>query len=307
MKKTVFILNILALIAVSCGNRQTGKIPFDLTTLPSEWRDLTKVNDKLVACDDPFEVLRIEGNKLFRHYFARGEQSDTEYEILESYQIGDTVVINVKPTDGQEWTWDFKFCWLDKDKGVAEWIFNAESEAVTFVVNQNSLEDMIIKTIKAYQNQDETTLNKLILKDFGIAFVYSPGVMDDFSISDKISFSKPLPDYWSFDCDIITDYKIHFEALPVFDCDEEKWNKPPGIYCDTTNTDKTLSNIAKLRNEYSEGNWSATEIKKLEEIEKKSHKIIVTGKEGNEFIFILTFLQNRWHLSIIVRFEACSA
>lgn len=174
-------------------------------------------------------------------------------------------------------------------------------------VNQNSLEDAIIKTIKAYQNQDEKTLNELISKDFGIAFVYRPGVMDDFSVSDKISFSKPVPDYMPFDCNIITDYKVHFEELPGFDCNEDKWNKPPGIYCDTINPDKTLSDIAKLRNEYAEGNWSAAAIQKFEEIEKNSRKIIVIGKEGNEFVFVLTSRQNNRYLSIIVRFEACSA
>ena len=48
--------------------------------------------------------------------------------------------------------------------------FIEETEA-----NQNSLEDVIIKTINAYQNQDEKTLNELILKDFGLAFLYRRG------------------------------------------------------------------------------------------------------------------------------------
>ena len=175
------------------------------------------------------------------------------------------------------------------------------------VVNQNSLEDVIIKTVKAYQNQDEKILNKLILKDFGIAFVYRPGVMDEFTIIDKISFSETVPEYLPFDNSIITDYIIHFEELPVFDCGDEKWNKSHGIYCDTINTIKTLSNIAKDRNEYFDGNFSVADIKKFEEIEKKSHKVIVIGKEGNEFVFFVTLWQKKWYLTIIDRFEACSA
>jgi hypothetical protein len=175
-------------------------------------------------------------------------------------------------------------------------------------VNQNSLEDVIIKTIRAYQTQNEKTLNKLILKNFGIAFVYRRGIMDEFSISNEISFDEPVPEYLPFDYNIIiTDYKIHFGKLPVFSCDTEKWNKPDGIYCDTKNTDKTLSNIAKFRNENFESNYSDREIKNFEEIEKKCYKVIVIGKEGNEFIFSLTFLENKWYLTIIDRFEACSA
>ena len=174
-------------------------------------------------------------------------------------------------------------------------------------VNQNSLEDVIIKTIKAYQNQDEESLNNFILKDFGIAFVHKPGTMEDIYIADKISFNEPIPDYLPFDYNIITDYKIHFEELPVFDCNDEKWNKSYGIYCDTLNAVKTLSSIAKDRNEYFGGKYSVTEIKKFEAFEKKSHTVIVIGKQGNEFVFSLTFWQNKWYLTIINRFEVCSA
>jgi len=170
-----------------------------------------------------------------------------------------------------------------------------------------SLEEVIIKTIKAYQNKDEKTLNKLILNDFGIAFVYRRGVMDEFDISKKISFNNPIPKYLPYDINFEIDYKINFEELPDFSCDTEEWDKPHGIYCDTTINIKILSYIAKFRNENFESNFSDAEIKKFEEIESKSHQIIVLGKKGNEFIFYLTFINNKWYLTIIDRFEACSA
>ena len=59
--------------------------------------------------------------------------------------------------------------------------------------NENTLENAIITTIKAYQNKDEKTLNELVLKDFGIVFLHIPGAMPQYSISDKISFEKPEP------------------------------------------------------------------------------------------------------------------
>jgi len=138
MKKTILILSLLALIANSCGSKKE-KTPFDLVTFPSEWRSLTKENGKLAACDSSFEILKIEGNKLIRIYYARGEQSDFESEILASYQIGDTIVISTKPTN-EEFVWEYKFLWLDKNKGLAEWIFNNESNAEAFIVNERVAE-----------------------------------------------------------------------------------------------------------------------------------------------------------------------
>jgi len=182
--------------------------------------------------------------------------------------------------------------------------FPKQAEYQPEAVNQNSLEDMIIKTIKAYQNQDETTLNNLISKDFGIAFLYRRGAQDNLSISDKISFDKPVPEYLPYDIDFETDYKIRFEKLPDFSCDNEEWSKSHGIYCDTINIDKKLSTTAKNENEWLISDWSADKIKKFEEIEKKSHKIIVTK---GDFVFYLTFWQNKWYLTVIDRFEACSA
>jgi hypothetical protein len=170
---------------------------------------------------------------------------------------------------------------------------------------ENSLEDAIIRTVKAYQNKDEKILNSLILKNFGIALIYKPGAIDLIAISGKLPFGEPLSSqYWTFDT-VSTDYKVHFEELPVYDCGEEKWNKPPGIYCDTINRSKTLSSVAKIGNEYEYSNHSAAEIKKFEDIDLVSHRIIVSGNNGNTFVFSLTFWQNKWYLTVIDRFEKC--
>ncbi|MCL2131667.1 MAG: hypothetical protein FWH36_04325 [Lentimicrobiaceae bacterium] len=168
----------------------------------------------------------------------------------------------------------------------------------------SSLENAIIKTIKAYQNQDEKTLNKLIHKEFGIAFLYRRGAYDNIFVSDKISFDNPIPEYLPYDTYFETDYTIHFEELPVFSCDDWKWSKSSGIYCDTMNIDKTLSTVAKSENEYLVGDWTDIEIGKFEIIESKSRKIIVVP---HGFIFYLTFIDNKWYLTIIDRFEVCSA
>lgn len=206
----------------------------------------------------------------------------------------------------------FEFQENGKDTLNVNIIYNGEDHKTQMIkeiapVFDTRLEEMIVKTIRAYQSKDEAELNKLIFKDFGITFLYRRGAHDNISVSDKISFDNPVPEYLPFAYNITTDYNIHFEKLPEYNCNNEKWSKPSGIYCDAINRDKTLSTIAKNENEYLNAGFSAATIKKFEDIESASHKIIVIGKEFGEFIFYLTFIENEWYLTIIDRFEACSA
>jgi hypothetical protein len=166
---------------------------------------------------------------------------------------------------------------------------------------------LIVNTVKAYQNHDEKTLNELILRDFGITFIHRPGASDDFLYLEKISFVHPEPEYHPYETDFTVDDKINFEELPDFDCGDEKWNKPPGIYCDTKNRSAQLSTIAKNRNEYLKDNYSTAKIKQFEALENTSHKVIVLGENGKHFKFYLTFKNKKWYLTVIDRTDYCSA
>jgi len=170
------------------------------------------------------------------------------------------------------------------------------------------LENAIIRTVKAYQKDDEKTLNNLILKDFGIAILHQPTFFYQIHISDKIPPEKDQE--YFFGRLELKNYKIYFEELPEFSCGNGSWNKPIGIYCDTVNIDKTLSSTAIA--DYCDYGWSDEQIKKFEEIEKKSYKVIVIGKQSDEyggdyFIFHLTFIENKWYLTIVEKPDFCSA
>jgi len=114
----------------------------------------------------------------------------------------------------------------------------AKPEAAKADASRKSLEDAIIKTIKAFQNKDKSALNKLILKDSGIALMDMPGMYWRTTTYKKIPFDDEelMRKFTPFgDKDFVTDYKVRFEALPEFECDGESWNKPVGrIYSDTT-------------------------------------------------------------------------
>jgi len=183
------------------------------------------------------------------------------------------------------------------------------AEVIEEAAIQKSLEDAIVKTIKAFQNKDRSALDKLVLEDFGISLATMPGIAWVFSVHDKMPFDKieeTSLNYAFGNENFITDYNVRFEELPVFECEKEKWNKPVGqIYCDTTNSGLTRSGLAKMWNEYFSGDYSAADIKKWKTIENKSHTIRAVGKDGGVFIFHLLFWQGEWYLSMIESFEDC--
>jgi hypothetical protein len=130
------------------------------------------------------------------------------------------------------------------------------------------------------------------------------------TITEGISFDKPMPNYLAYLTDITVQDEVHFEELPEFDCYEWEWNKPPGIYCDTLSNDAQLSKIAKFENEYEIAGWTAEQIARFEAIERCGHKVIVVAKRGDDaddFTFWLSWSGDRWCLVAIKRDEKCSA
>lgn len=176
------------------------------------------------------------------------------------------------------------------------------------VTVKKTLETTITLVIKAYQKKDEKTLNRLINKDLGITFLFRMGAYDKLYIAKNISFAKPTPQYLPYSNEIDTDYKISKTTLPVFSCDTENWDKPPGIYIDTTHINHSLSEIAITENKLNEEKiWSDIQIEKLKNLEKNSHKIILIDKNKIDFVFYLTKINDKWYLSAIDRNEVCDA
>ena len=173
--------------------------------------------------------------------------------------------------------------------------------------DETELNKTIFKVIKAYQKKDEQTLNGLIYKDFGLAILFARGAFNNVSITEKISFAAPVPEYLPYANSFETDYEITENLLPEFSCGTEKWNQPSGIYFDTKIRDKSLSETAKMENEIlGDGHWSEQEIKRFEEIEKISHQVISIGKNNETFIFYVGLIDGIWYLTAIDRFEVCS-
>lgn len=179
--------------------------------------------------------------------------------------------------------------------------------------SENSLENAIIEVVKAWQNKDEETLNKLISNEFGVTYLYRMGVGGKIGHSERISFKNPVPDYLPYDFNLIlNDYKIIHKASPIFNCDTQKWNKPTGIYCDNILTKNRPSEISKEINQFFDGNYSKKEIEYFENLEKKSRRIVIISDDENTYpnslVFYLTLDNDDWYLTAIDRItDDCSA
>ena len=188
----------------------------------------------------------------------------------------------------------FLFCFLT--------LFSVQAQ------EKQELEAAIFKTITALNNKDEKALNAMILDDFGIAILFRVGVVDNLLIEKKISMENPIPRYlpYIYFGKIDLNQKVKHETLPFFDCNEGKFDKAGGIYCDVATNYNSISNVALGENEYLFKGWTEEQINEMKAIEKISWKIVAMGDKGTQ-IFFLTYYQNTWYLTMLDRFEVCSA
>ena len=89
---------------------------------------------------------------------------------------------------------------------------------------------------------------------------------------------------------------LKYSKLPTFDC--VKWTKT-GAFVDTTYTDHLLSKIARNLNKEIKGAVPASKINEYYQLENKSRRIVIADNEGAELIIYLSFINNKWALTII--------
>ena len=149
--------------------------------------------------------------------------------------------------------------------------------------------------MKAFKEKDASTINSLIPKDKGLIVLFKPGTMNKYGKTDQIDFEKPLPEYLP-NYHFVTDYKIKFESLPVYDCEALKWSKY-GLYCYSVNIDSLLSGIAVNLNKFGGDSIPESELKNFVDLEKNSRRIVLSEK--GELVFYLTLINDKWYLTIL--------
>jgi hypothetical protein len=151
------------------------------------------------------------------------------------------------------------------------------------------------KVVAALSTRDSASLSKYINRGTGVYILNRPGVMNTYKHFRTLGFSDATyPNLPFYDGVKLTPLK--YTRLPTYDC--EKWTKT-GTFVDTTQTDHLLSTIAKNLNKEFKNEVPAKTINEFYQLENKSRRIVIAENNGHELIIYLSFINNKWVLTII--------
>lgn len=172
----------------------------------------------------------------------------------------------------------------------------------------DNFESTVAQVIEAFRVQDDSMLNALISQEAGLTVIYRMGVFDQYEWTDGIDFEKPIPSYFPYPRFAATqDTVLTYETLPEFDCGSMTWDKT-GLFCDTTQQDNKLSQTALNLIAYRGDTIPQTEVRRFQQLEEHSRRVVWANNGDDELIFNLTWIGNRWYLTLIDRVTTdCSA
>jgi len=179
---------------------------------------------------------------------------------------------------------------------------------------EEAFEKAVYILIKAFENNDQQTVNSFINKDFKVVAIFKIGVINRFVFSDSLDLSatdyrngyRPLHS-------VNSDHTIQYEQLPEFDCDTERWTKPSGLHCDKGRKDTLFTETVRFFMNYEMKYFkkgdeiSDKQFKVFQDIEKNSRRIVLLD-DNNDLVFYLSWINKKWYLTIIDRVSSdCSA
>ncbi|MBL7740129.1 MAG: hypothetical protein JNK14_13005 [Chitinophagaceae bacterium] len=151
------------------------------------------------------------------------------------------------------------------------------------------------KVVAALSNRDSVTLSRYTDKSTGIYMLNRIGVFNTYKHYTTLGFSdSTYPNVPFYDSVKLTPLK--YAKLPRYDC--EKWTKT-GTFVDTTRTDHLLSETAKYLNKEFTNEVPVKTINDFYKLENKSRRIVIAENNGNELIIYLSYINNKWVLTII--------
>ncbi len=167
--------------------------------------------------------------------------------------------------------------------------------------------------VSAYNKKDSAIFNKYIHKKNGIYFLVKNGVYDFWYnkeyvyFTDSIdTFKLPLPYNTIVNEQVLpSNYVLTYSKYPHFNCNSKSTKK--GIFVDTVYKVTLLSNLIKKYIKFNDIGLDKedlkNELKIIQKLESKSRKIVMISnkdlKWGKYFIFYLTYINQKWYISII--------
>src|SRR5262245_42992077 len=167
---------------------------------------------------------------------------------------------------------------------------------------ERDFETTLKRVVAALVSRDSVTLSKYTDKRTGIYIINRIGAFDTYKHFPTLGFSDTAyPSAPFYDNVKLTE--LTYSTLPTFDC--EKWSRT-GTFVDTTETDNLLSKTATDMNREAREKVSAKTISYFSDLESKSRRVVVADN-SNELILYLTYLNNKWVLTMIDKVTAdCS-
>lgn len=167
---------------------------------------------------------------------------------------------------------------------------------------QQSKEQQFVKTvnalIKAFSTQDSVAVAKYIHPKKGVTLLFRQGVFDNVMDLKTISFKdEGFPQVMFTACKGIKSAPLKYATLPKFDCGNTRWTKQ-GLYVNTKRIDHTVSTICKTRNELVPDNIPNATIQNYYNLEMKSRRVVLTGKDYTNLIFYVSYVDGQWYLTI---------
>ena len=151
------------------------------------------------------------------------------------------------------------------------------------------------KVITALSKRDSVTLSRYIDKKAGVYILNRIGVVDTYEHFQTLGFSDTTyPNAPFYDDVKLT--TLNYSKLPTFDC--EKWTKT-GTFVDTTRINHLFSKIAKGFNKEFKRKVTTKKINEFYSLENKSRRVVIAANNWNELIIYLSFINNKWVLTII--------
>lgn len=169
--------------------------------------------------------------------------------------------------------------------------------------SQQTKEEQFVQTvekvIRAFSQQDSSSLAKLVNADVAIYYLYKGNTFLNIVPLTGISFTQPGRFGKQLrDCNGIHSTVLQYTKLPKFDCDKEVWTMK-GLFVDTTIIDHKITKGIDFKNKYEPGSYNQKMIKRFKSIEVDSRRIILQDGYEKELVFYLTWIKNKWFLTII--------
>ena len=166
-------------------------------------------------------------------------------------------------------------------------------------IKEQKFKSTIEQIVSAFARQDSLKLIQFINKEIGVYQLDRIGVFDHYNHFKSISFSKTIYPMVLFNqSKNIKLLPLKYSTLPTFSCDKGSWSKT-GLFADTTKTDHLLSKICMDRNKNVPDSISKKTIQFFYDLENKSRRIVLSDNSGSELVFYLSYINNKWFLTII--------